>query len=161
MPQLDQLSESRLDGVHISLVRIIRRAAELTRQPFVVEQGLRNAAEEAIHIAQGTSHTMLSKHLLQNDGFGHAADLVPLVQGHSLWSIPAAMQWNFIYPVALAMRLAAGEGTVQLRWGGVWDRTLNLLPADLQGLRNSVSNYCIRHEGPDFLDGPHFEIRSL
>ena len=58
------------------------------------------------------------------------------------------------------MRAAAVQKGVRIRWGGVWDRCLNDLPADPAGLEEAVKAYCARHPGPDFIDGPHFELMA-
>ncbi len=151
-------SEANLIGVHPDLVRVARQALILSSQDFSVAEGLRSTEEEAEHVANGTSHTMNSKHLLQGDGYGHALDLVPFVNGKTLWALPASVQWNFIYPVAAAVQAAAEIEKVRIRWGGCWDRQLNDLPGTVGGLKQAVADYCVRHAGPDFLDGPHYEI---
>jgi peptidoglycan L-alanyl-D-glutamate endopeptidase CwlK len=52
------------------------------------------------------------------------------------------------------------EQGVSLTWGGVWDRRLNDLPADADGIEAAVKAYCARHPGPDFIDGPHYELAA-
>lgn len=151
-------SMAHLAGVHPDLVRVARRAIQISTQDFSVEEGLRTAADEAKHVADGTSHTTKSKHLVQADGFGHALDLVPVVAGKSLWTVAPALQWSFIYPVAAAVRTASIAEKVPVRWGGVWDRTLGDLGDTPDLLKTAIANYCTRHNGPDFLDGPHFEL---
>lgn len=157
---LGPTSQARMAGVHPDLVRVALHAIQITSQDFAVTEGVRSAEEEAAHVANGTSHTMNSMHLPQRDGFGHALDLVPWVNGALLWALPAIVQWNFIYPVAVAVQTAAIAEKVRIRWGGVWDRTLNDLPLDADALKKAVSNYCVRHVGPDLLDGPHYEIHA-
>lgn len=151
-------SLENLVRVHPALIAVAKAAIELTPQDFSIDEGVRSLIEEEQHVADDTSRTLNSKHLLQPDGFGHAVDAVPFVGGKSLWALPASMHWTFIYPVAAAFQLAAVSLNTRIRWGGCWDRVLNDLPAGPEGLRTAVGSYCARHEGPDFLDGPHFEI---
>lgn len=142
-------SIKNLAGVHPDLARVVKRAIQLTKQDFGVHEGLRTEATQAEYLRRGVTKTKNSKHLKQPDGYSHAVDLVPYVNGVLRW------EWPLIYPIADAMRAAAVECGVMLRWGGVWDKALNELPSGLEG---AVHAYSARHPGPDFLDGPHFEL---
>lgn len=142
-------SLDHLAGVHPDLARVVKRAIQLTTQDFGVHEGLRSAATQAEYFSRGVTKTMNSKHLKQPDGFSHAVDLVPYINGTLRW------EWPLIYPVANAMRQAAAECLVAIRWGGVWDKRLSELPSGLEG---AVHAYSDRHPGPDFLDGPHYEL---
>lgn len=147
-------SESELAGVHPLLVSTVRKALEVSRQDFMVFDGLRTIEEQKSYVAKGTSQTMHSMHMAQPDGYGHATDLVPVVGVIPKWD------WDLIYPVCTAMLQAAlALGTAdKIVWGGAWDRRLSDL-ADMNNPGKSVIEYCSRHEGKDFIDGPHFEIR--
>ena len=149
---LGSASLFHLEGVHPSLVAIVQRAIQITTQDFTVTCGVRSLADEQAAVAAGRSKTMNSKHLVQPDGFGHAVDLVPWADGAATWN------WTLIYPVAVAVRQASIEQATALRWGGVWDRILSTLAADPVGMQQAVAAYQARHPGPDFLDGPHYEL---
>ena len=160
---LGSSSRARLARVHPDLTACVERAIELSAVDFTVMQGVRTLAEQARHVAAGTSRTMASKHLIQGDGFGHAVDLVPWVggrAGHPEWD------WEGCYAIAAAVRLAAAEHQVSLVWGGVWDRPLGELdPATAAGMKDAHLAYVRRwekaHPGRRALqDGPHFEIAS-
>lgn len=138
-------SLKRLNGVDERLVKVVKRAIELTTVDFSVHEGLRTKARQAELVRTGASKTMNSKHLV-----GHAVDLVPYVGGKLRW------EWPLIYPIAVAMRQASKELGVNLRWGGVWDRELDDLGVDMKA---EVAAYCVRHAGPDFIDGPHYELK--
>lgn len=142
-------SRAELVGVHPDLVRVVERAIQITRQDFTVHDGLRSVEEQREYVQRGVSKTMKSKHLE-----GLAVDLVPVINGQARW------EWPPIYQIAAAMHAAAAELGVALRWGGVWDRNLNDLPGDSAGLQQAVRDYTARHPGPDFIDGPHYEIVS-
>lgn len=150
-------SRAELQGVTPPLVRAVEAAILRSRQDFSVHDGLRTPAEQANYVRAGTSTTMDSKHIKQADGFGHAVDLVPFINGKLRW------EWPAIYPIAAAVRAVAIEQGVRIRWGGAWDRTLNDLPATPEGLEDAVEAYVARRKKAGakkvFIDGPHFEIQ--
>lgn len=149
---LGSTSLARLSGVHPDLIMVVQTAITLTTQDFTVQEGLRSAATQKEYLARGVTKTLDSKHLLQPDGFGHAVDLVPWIAEQPRW------EWPPIYNIAAAMRAAAEQHNVAIRWGGVWDRHIADLPDTPDGLADAVKAYSLRHPGPDFLDGPHMEL---
>lgn len=149
---LGKKSLFNLEGVHADLVRVVKLAITLTGQDFGVYEGLRSQARQDEYFKRGVTRVRSSKHQRQQDGFGHAVDLVPWIDGAMRW------EWPPLFVVQAAVREAAIELGVQIRWGGVWDRRLNALEAGADGLRREVTAYSARHPGPDFLDGPHIEI---
>lgn len=82
---LGPTSNRNLAGVIPPLVAVVEDAIEITTQDFCVYEGLRREARQKQLVAQGYSKTLESKHLRQLDGFGHATDLVPWIQGHPVW----------------------------------------------------------------------------
>jgi peptidoglycan L-alanyl-D-glutamate endopeptidase CwlK len=98
-----------LRGVHPDLVRVVKRAAELSPTPFIVTEGLRTMARQKELVANGASKTMRSRHLT-----GHAIDFVPVVAGKVTW------KWPAFGPVADAFKKAAQELKVPIVWGGDW-----------------------------------------
>jgi len=149
---LGKRSLSKLRGVHPKLVAVVQRAIQLTEIDFSVHDGLRTAEVQAEYVRTGVSKTLKSKHLAQADGFGHAVDLVPYINGRLRW------EWEPIYRIATAVEYAAMEQRVLLRWGGVWDKTLSECGKSPEEMKQAVRDYCIRHPGPDFIDGPHYEL---
>jgi peptidoglycan L-alanyl-D-glutamate endopeptidase CwlK len=146
---LGKKSENELEGVEPRLVAVVKEAIGRSPVDFMVHDGLRTALEQKRLVASGASWTMNSKHLPQSDGFGHAVDLVPYINGKLRW------EWVPIYSIAEAMRTVAREQGLRIVWGGVWDRCLN----DLEGrLDLAVKEYCERHPGPDKIDGPHYQL---
>jgi peptidoglycan LD-endopeptidase CwlK len=145
-------SRQRLNGVDPRLIRVVERAIGYSTVDFGVHEGLRTLARQRELVKAGASKTMNSKHLV-----GRAVDLVPWVSGSFRW------EWPFIYPIAVAMRRAAVELDVKLTWGGIWDRHLETLPADNDGMKKAVNAYVDRRRAlgrSAFLDGPHFELKS-
>lgn len=151
---LGKQSVARLAGVHPDLVKVVRRAIDLTGQDFGVYEGVRTQKTQNAYFRKGVTRVRHSKHQVQPDGFGHAVDLVPYVAGRLRW------EWPPIYEIAAAMCEAAVELGVDVRWGGVWDRGLNGLIPMAEAMKSAVADYCERHPGPDFIDGPHFELRQ-
>ena len=161
--KLGAKSVRELVGVHPRLVEVVKRAIEISAQDFSVHDGLRTPAEQAVYVQRGVSTTLDSKHLRQADGFGHAVDLVPYINGKLRW------EWAPIYHIAAAVHQAAGELGVALRWGGVWDQRLGALSGDAAGLEDAVADYVQRERARKiaagrkpkvFIDGPHFELAS-
>ena len=140
-------SLNELHGVDERLQAVAHLAIELSGQDFAVHDGLRTREEQEQLLIAGASQTLDSKHLT-----GHAIDVVPVVNGK------LRLEWEPIYVVAKAIREAAKQLDVKLRWGCAWDinftNTLDTpeAVADAYAARR-------RSQGKKvFLDGPHFEL---
>lgn len=107
--KLSTRSMERLNGVHADLVRVVRRAAELSPLEFVVTEGLRTAQRQRELVAQGKSQTSNSRHLT-----GHAVDLAVIIGGKADWT------FSNYEKLAATMREAAQELGVAIVWGGAW-----------------------------------------
>jgi peptidoglycan L-alanyl-D-glutamate endopeptidase CwlK len=152
--KLGARSLERLESLKPKLADVVKWAIKLTTQDFTVLETLRTLQRQKELLASGATRTLKSKHLMQSDGYCHAVDL-------GAWN-DGAVTWGFhdYYEIVQAMDKAATEHGVagNIRWGGIWDRTLG----DFGGFKISdyeeaIEAYKIRHKGPDFLDGPHFE----
>lgn len=132
------------------------------------EDQSRTAAQQMVKYHSGVSHLPAgpkARHMIQPDGFSKAIDAVPWIDSRFQWGDG---QWRVhtiagpviqpFFVIAAQMRQAAIILKTKIRWGAVWDKLLNDLPADEEGLRAEVDRYKTRHPGPDFLDGPHFEL---
>lgn len=158
--QLGLQSLKNLQGVHPHLRGLVSQAIAITTQDFSVTAGVRTLEQQKEYYAKGTSKTLNSKHLLQSDGYSHAVDLVPYVNGELSWD------WRYIYKVASAMQQVAYAANISLIWGGVWDRELQQLGRALSGdehlLEIESGDYAARFKKKNnrtaFLDGPHFEL---
>lgn len=150
---LGQSSKTNLVGVIPQLIKVVELAITITKQDFTVYEGLRTLARQKLLVKQGYSRTLDSYHLPQADGFGHAVDLVPWIQGHPVWD------WEGCYEIALAMDTAATRlgYADMIVWGAVWDKSLAAYGGDKTAYKKAVQEYQIRHTGKDFLDGPHFQ----
>lgn len=161
LPKSETTSSStkfaKLTGVHPNLIKVVEKAATLTKMPFIVNEGLRTVERQRRLVASGASRTMNSKHIKQSDGYGHATDLVPYYDFDGNGVSEVSWQWEHFYPIAEAMRSAAKELGIQVRWGGCW-ACLNNTTADTQDL---VSEYVAARKAQGkraFIDGPHFEL---
>lgn len=150
---LGEASRKELTGVHPDLVKVVERAIQITTQDFSVHDGLRTKAEQMEYVKRGVSQTMNSMHMTQKDGFGHAVDLVPFINGKLRW------EWDAIYPIIHAVSVAADELGVKLVWGGCWTTLPRLKNA--AEARRLVEAYgaARRKVGKKaFTDGPHLQL---
>ena len=146
--KLSQRSLDRLTGVKPQLVQVVKRAIEITPVDFGVTEGLRTVETQKRYVAAGKSQTMNSKHLT-----GDAVDLVAYIDGQVSWEL------NIYDDIADAMKEAAEEFNVALRWGAAWN-----IP-DIRkwdGTMASAMTYYIderrRMGSRPFIDAPHFEL---
>ena len=143
---LSQTSLDKLKGVNPALVKVVKRAIQISKQDFAVNEGLRSVERQRKLVKSGASQTMNSRHIS-----GAAVDLVPIVNGKISWD------WRYFYAIAEAMQQAAKELGVNVRWGGCWEVINNKT-----GLAKSwVDAYgaARRKLGKKaFTDGPHFEL---
>lgn len=109
MYQLSQKSLNLLKGVHPDLVKVIKRAIEITDVDFVVIEGLRTLDRQKELLKKGATTTLNSRHLT-----GHAVDIAPIVGGKVSWD------WPLYHKLAKAVKQAAKEVKVPIEWGGDW-----------------------------------------
>ena len=138
---LGKRSLDNLKNVNADLVRVVKRAIEITAIDFTVIEGFRTEARQRELVRKGASKTMNSRHLT-----GHAVDIAPIVNGSISWD------FDHYYPLAEAMARAATELGVTIRWGGCW--------SVITGKKGTAQSWvqAYRKGGGRFLDGPHFEI---
>lgn len=147
--KLSRRSRDNLMGVSPDLVAVVERAIELTKVDFAVTEGVRTAARQrelflkgASQIAEGGTHVS-----------GRAVDVVAYLGDRISWEL------NLYDNIADAMKQAALEKNVAVRWGAAWN-----VP-DIRhwnGTMEEAMNYYIdtrRKQGQrPFIDGPHFEL---
>lgn len=144
---LGRKSRNELIGVHADLVKVVNRAIEITSIDFSVHDGIRTIEEQTALVKSGASRTLESRHIT-----GHAVDLIPIIKGKMCWD------WEPIYQIAEAVRKAALELKIPIRWGGSWDV---LLTSTTGATKDIVSNYVKRRKEKKkkaFIDGPHYEL---
>ena len=148
MFKLSKRSHDRLFGVDPRLVAVVNSAIGITKVDFGVTEGLRTRETQEMYVRTGKSQTMNSKHLT-----GEAVDLVAYVNGAVSWEL------NLYDEIAEAMRIAAKEHDLPLRWGAAWNIS------DIrkwEGSMEAAMNYYIderrRMNRRPFIDAPHWEI---
>lgn len=161
--KLGTTSRKQLTGVHPKLVAVVEKAIEITDQDFSVISGLRSAEEQNRLYRRGASKldgfNSKSMHQRQDDGFGHAVDLVPYINGQPRW------EWPAIYPICFAVKTAARELSASVRWGGFWNYISPECVYDIStplAIERAVREYTARRVARGksaFTDGPHYELR--
>ena len=145
--QLSQRSLGRLDGVDGKLHTVVCKAIKLSNVDFGVTCGLRTEKEQEELVARGASQTMKSKHLT-----GDAVDVVAYIGSRISWEL------NLYDDIADALKQAAVEEGVALKWGAAWHKNLT----DWEGTAEELMNEYIdlrRSQGRrPFIDAPHFEL---
>ena len=132
--KLSQRSLNSLSGVDPKLVKVVKRAIELTEQDFIVIEGLRTREQMMINYGKGRTAAQLAVHgipasyakpkeakvtwlnnpFASNHAKGKAVDIVP-----------APVTWDDISKfkkINEAMQAAAKELGVKLSYGGDWTK---------------------------------------
>ena len=150
MFKLSRRSLSRLEGVDERLVRVVQKAITLTTIDFGVTEGLRTKQRQRELVAKGASKTMKSRHLE-----GRAVDLVAYIGPRVSWEL------NLYDDIADAMKAAAIEEDVHIRWGGAWTvPDLRLWTGTMEEAMNSYIDTRRSQQRRPFIDGPHFELND-
>jgi len=146
--QLSSRSLTKLEGVQDELHLVISKAISITSIDFGVICGIRTKDEQRELVNKGASQTMKSRHLT-----GEAVDLMAYLGSRGSWEL------NLYDNIADAMKEAAIESDVSIKWGAAWN-----VPdiRDWSGSMEEAMNYYIderRSQGRrPFIDGPHFEL---
>jgi peptidoglycan L-alanyl-D-glutamate endopeptidase CwlK len=151
--RLSQRSMDRLEGVHPHMTAVVERAIQLTGVDFGVTQGVRTLDEQKANVAAGRSQTMASKHLLQDDGFSHAVDVVAYVGPDVSWEL------NVYDDICDAFKEAAKEVGCSIKWGAAWSE------GDIRTYQGSAEEAMMAYvdlrrsqDRRPFIDAPHFEL---
>ncbi|ACD08803.1 phage capsid scaffolding protein (GpO) [Shigella boydii CDC 3083-94] len=102
-------SEKNLQGINPDLVKVTRRALEISEVDFGITEGLRSRYRQKQLVATGKSQTMNSRHLT-----GHAVDVVAYIGSQVSW------EWPLYEKIAAAFRQASRELNIPVEWGGDW-----------------------------------------
>lgn len=117
---LSQKSLDTMNGVKDPLVNVVKRAIQISEIDFKVLEGVRTLERQKELLARKVTQTLNSKHLT-----GDAVDLGALKNEEITWDKASYAT------IAKAMKQAAKELNVNIRWGG---------------------------DFKTFFDGPHFEL---
>ena len=146
--KLSKRSLAKLEGVNPKLVNVVKRAIELTKVDFGVTEGLRSIERQKELVAAGKSQTMKSKHIE-----GNAVDLVAYVGNDIAWEL------NLYDDIADAMKKAAQEQNVSIKWGAAWTvPDITEWDGSMVEAMNSYIDERRSQGRRPFIDGPHFEL---
>ena len=145
--KLSKKSLKRLEGVESDIVKVVKRAIEITTIDFGVIEGLRTLETQAEYFALGKSQTMNSKHLE-----GKAVDLMAYVGSAASWEI------TLYDNIADAMKQAAIELNVPIRWGAAWHiPDIRKYNGTMQEATDEYVKLRYSQGRRPFVDAPHFE----
>ena len=148
---LSQKSLDRLVGVDERLQRVVKRAIELSKQDFMVLEGVRTRQQCMTNYGKGrTIAQCVAKGVPAQYANPNAAKVTWLnnpfaskhVSGKAVDLVPYPVDWNDLKKfdvIAQAMLQASKELSIPIRWGADWDNDDKL-----------------REKGES--DSPHFEI---
>ena len=146
--KLSTRSREKLIGVKGELKEVVCLAITYTKIDFGVIEGLRTENRQRALVESGASKTMKSKHL-----DGRAVDLMAYVDGRGCWEL------NVYDEVADAMKRAAIEVDVAVRWGAAW--TVTDIREWNGTMEEAMNSYVDTRRGQGrrpFIDAPHFEL---
>ena len=151
---LSSRSLSKLEGVHESLVNIVKEAIQATKVDFGVICGTRTKQEQAELVKKGASKTMNSKHLPQEStGKSHAVDLMAYIGSRASWEL------NLYDDIADAMKEAAIEQGVGICWGAAWTvPDIRVWEGSMEDAMNSYVDKRRSEGRRPFIDAPHFQL---
>jgi len=145
---LSERSKQRLEGVDKNLVDVVKLAIEYTKIDFGVTQGLRTPEEQKKLVESGASQTMNSKHIT-----GKAVDLAAYIDGRLSW------EHNLYDDIADAMKQAAIERNVAIRWGAAWNvPDIRMWRGTMEEAMMYYIDFCRRENKRPFIEAPHFEL---
>jgi peptidoglycan LD-endopeptidase CwlK len=147
--KLSKRSLDKLIGVDERMVRVVKAAIALSKVDFAVVDGLRTPEKQLEYFNKGASHIKVGGTHVQ----GLAVDLMAFVGSRGSWEL------NLYDEIADAMKQAAIDVGVGVRWGAAWN-----VP-DIRkwtGTMEQAMNFYIderRKNGKrPFIDAPHFEL---
>lgn len=147
--KLSKRSRDNLFGVNPQLVLVVERAIQLTKVDFAVTEGVRSLAKQQELVAKGASQTMDSKHLT-----GHAVDLVAFLGDRISWEL------SLYDEIADAMKVAAQERNLPIRWGAAWNiPDIRLWEGSMESAMSHYINTRRKLGKRPWIDAPHFEMQ--
>lgn len=102
-------SENNLIGLNADLIRVVRRALQLSVVDFGITEGLRSVERQKRLVAERKSQTLNSRHIS-----GHAVDVIAYPTPAGSW------EWKYYQQIAEAFKQAGRELNIPVEWGGDW-----------------------------------------
>lgn len=132
--KLSQRSLNSLSGVDPNLVKVVKRAIEITEQDFIVIEGLRTREQMMINYGKGRTAAQLAVHGIPASYAKPKESKVtwlnnPFASNHAKGKavdiVPSPVDWSDISKfkkINEAMQAAAKELGVKLSYGGDWTK---------------------------------------
>ncbi|MBB6236478.1 peptidoglycan L-alanyl-D-glutamate endopeptidase CwlK [Pedobacter sp. AK013] len=128
MAILGKRSVQNLVGVHPNLVKVIKTAIVNTPYDFTVVEGVRTQARQMMLYAQGRTAKgdivtfadgvkNKSNHQVKSDGYGHAVDIYPYINGKVDFNNAIALK-----TIASHIKSVAKQLNIGITWGGDWKK---------------------------------------
>ena len=151
--KLSGRSLGKLEGVHPDLVETVKEAIKVSLVDFGVIYGVRSLAEQQKLYDAGRSQTMKSRHLVQEDGYSHAVDLMAYDGSNPSWDI-------VMYDdIADAMLMAANKTGAKIGWGAAWQiDDITSWDGTMEDAMNAYVDLRRSQNRRPFIDGPHFQL---
>lgn len=149
--KLGNRSIAKLEGVDERMQAVVRSAIGKSSQDFSVICGMRTIEEQKKLYDKGVSQTMKSKHLdgLAVDLMAYDADASP----SGRWEL------NLYDEIADAMKNAAEECGVAVKWGAAWSvGDIRSWDGTMEDAMKSYVELRYSQKRRPFIDGPHFEL---
>lgn len=129
MAKFSARSLGNLEGIHPDLVRVLNAAIVDTPVDFTVVEGLRTTARQQALYAQGRTKPgpkvtnadgvrSKSNHQAHTDGYGHAVDLYPYINGAVRVDEPYVD--SELRVIAQHIKATGQRLGVRVQWGGDW-----------------------------------------
>lgn len=146
---LSTRSLTKLQGVDERLVKIVRRAIQITTVDFGVVDGVRTPEQQMEYFKKGVSQIAVGgKHVE-----GKAVDLMAYIGDRGSWEL------NLYDNIADAMKQAAIEQNVAIRWGAAWNvDDIRLWRGTMEEAMNFYIDTRRKQGQRPFIDAPHFEL---
>jgi|TARA_R110002126_G_scaffold78530_2_gene195460 hypothetical protein len=146
--KLSGRSLERLVGVDMFLSSVMKTAIDMTEIDFGVGEGVRSKERQISLVAAGKSQTLNSKHLE-----GKAVDLLAYKGSWLSW------EHEDFDKIADAIRQAAIQHEVPVRWGGAWTVSdIRQWEGPMHDARMSYIDTRKAENRVPFVDSPHFEV---
>ncbi|MDV3685264.1 hypothetical protein CMU45_02580 [Elizabethkingia anophelis] len=127
--KLGERSLKNLEGVHPSLVKLMKAAIVNSPVDFTITEGVRTLKRQQDLYAQGRTKPGIkvtnadgvrnkSNHQAKADGFGHAVDLYPFFLGQVQVNHPDTIK--NLKLIATHIKSVAKELGIGIVWGGDW-----------------------------------------
>ena len=118
---LNQRSLQNLQGVHPSLVKLMKTAILSSPFPFMITEGLRSIERQKQLFQEGKTKTLDSYHLK-----GRAVDIAVIVENHITWN------YSFYEKVAKHILKIAHRKHLKITWGGTWNTLVDAVHFQLE-----------------------------